>query len=166
MVFQLHTAVFINVVFTLFFFVVKYVEGKWIGGGWAMMLLNIRQAKFIKSWVLFKGSGNPYILLVSRFVPSIPLGMVSKLYGSMNYDFVYYVCLSLIGFLPRLFIYTKIGAELYNPFSRQFIILLIIIVAFTGLTSLIFNVFYGIKSRQMTQTLLMYSQKEKYKIVL
>ena len=82
-----------------------------------MMLLNIRQAKFIKSWVLFKGSGNPYILLVSRFVPSIPLGMVSKLYGSMNYDFVYYVCLSLIGFLPRLFIYTKIGA-LFRKESR------------------------------------------------
>lgn len=166
MVFPLHTAVLINVIFTLFFFIVKYIEGHWIGGGWAMMILNIRQARFIKNWVQFKGSGNPYILLVSRFVPSIPLGMVSKLYGSMHYDFVYYVCLSIIGFMPRLFIYTKIGAELYNPFSKQFITLLLIIVFFTGITCLIFNIFYGIKSRQMNQTLLIYSQKEKYKIVL
>lgn len=166
MVFSLPNAIIINVVFITFFFVVKYVEGHWIGGGWAMMILNIRQVKFIKQWVLFKGSGNPYILLVSRIVPSIPLGMVSKLYGSMNYDFIYYICLSIIGFAPRIYIYTKIGSALYNPFSREFIILVMIIVVFTGITSLIFNVFYGIKSKQMTQTLLLYSQKEKYKIVL
>lgn len=166
MVFSLPNALAINVAFTCFFFIVKYIEGHWIGGGWAMMILNIRQARFIKQWVLFKGSGNPYILLVSRFVPSIPLGMVSKLYGSMNYDFIYYICLSILGFAPRIYIYTKIGAALYNPFSREFIILVMIIVIFTGITSLIFNIFYGIKSKQMTQTLLLYSQKEKYKIVL
>ncbi len=166
MVFSLPNAIIINVVLTAFFFTVKYVEGIWLGGGWAMMILNIRQARFIKQWVLFKGSGNPYILVVTRVVPVIPLGMVSKLYGSMRYDYIYYICLSLLGFAPRLYIYTKIGAALYNPFSKEFITLLIIIVAFTGVTSLIFNVFYGIRSRQMTQTLLLYSQKEKYKIVL
>lgn len=166
MVFSLPNALIINLVFISFFFIVKYVEGQWIGGGWAMMILNIRQARFIKQWVLFKGSGNPYILVVSRLVPTIPLGMVSKLYGSMHYDFIYYLCLSLLGLAPRLYIYTKIGSVLYNPFSREFIILLMVIVGFTGITSLIFNIFYGIRSRQMTQTLLIYSQKEKYKIVL
>ncbi len=55
---------------------------------------------------------------------------------------------------------------MYNPFSKEFIILVMIIVAFTGITSLVFNIFYGIRSRQMTQTLLIYSQKQKYKIVL
>lgn len=166
MVFSLQTALVINVACSIVYFVIKYTEGRFMGGGWAMMILNIKQAKFVKNWVLFKGSGNPYILVVSRFVPTIPLGMVSKLYGSMRYDFIYYVCLSVLGFFPRIFIYTRIGAELYNPFSREFIILALIIVFFTGITSLVFNVFYGIKSRQMNQTLLLYSQKEKYKIVL
>lgn len=166
MVFPMHIAILINLVFTAFFFTVKYKEGKWIGGGLAMMILNIRQARFIKQWVLFKGSGNPYILLVSRLVPTIPFGMVSKLYGSMHYDFLKYLVLSLLGFAPRLFIYTKIGSVIYNPFSRELIILLIIIVLFTGITTLIFNIFYGIRSRQMTKTLLIYSQKQKYKIVL
>ncbi len=166
MVFPMHIAILINLVFTAFFFTVKYVEGQWIGGGWAMMILNIRQARFVKQWVLFKGSGNPYILLVSRLVPTIPFGMVSKLYGSMHYDFLKYLILSLLGFAPRLFIYTKIGSVIYNPFSRELIILLIIIVLFTGITTLIFNIFYGIRSRQMTKTLLIYSQKQKYKIVL
>ena len=166
MVFSIQTAMLINAFCTTVFFMIKYAEGTWIGGGWAMMILNIHQARFIKDWVLFKGKGNPYILLVSRFVPSIPLGMVSKLYGSMHYDFIYYVCLSIIGILPRLYIYTRIGAEIYNPFSRQFILLAMLVVLFTGITSLGFNIYYGVKSRQMNQTLLIYSQKEKYKIVL
>ncbi len=131
-----------------------------------MMILNIRKIRFLKQWVMFKGTGNPYILVVSRLVPSIPLGMISKLYGSMHYDFMYYLVLSVLGFMPRLYIYTRIGSVMYNPFSKEFIILIMIIVAFTGITSLVFNIFYGIRSRQMTQTLLIYSQKQKYKIVL
>ncbi len=131
-----------------------------------MMILNIRKIRFLKQWVMFRGSGNPYILVVSRLVPSIPLGMISKLYGSMNYDFIYYLVLSVLGFMPRLYIYTRIGSVLYNPFSKEFIVLIMIIVAFTGITSLVFNIFYGIRSRQMNQSLLLYSQKQKYKIVL
>ena len=109
MVFPLAEAVAINIIFTEFFFIVKYLEGKFIGGGWTGMILGIKKFKFIKDWIEFKGNGNPYVLFVSRLFPAIPLGMVSKYYGSMRYDFVYYSLLSLMGFMPRLFIYTKIG---------------------------------------------------------
>ena len=159
-------AIAINIIFTEFFFIVKYLEGKFIGGGWTGMILGIKKLKFIKEWIQFKGNGNPYVLFFSRLFPAIPLGMVSKYYGSMRYDFVYYSLLSLLGFMPRLFIYTKIGSAIYNPFSVQFLVLLIIIVAFTGMSIILFNIFYGIKSKQMNQTLLIYSEKEKYKIVL
>lgn len=165
-VFPLPQAVVINVVFSFFFFAVKYVEGMFIGGGWTGMILGIKQLHFVRDWIQFKGTGNPYILFISRLVPSIPLGMVSKYYGSMRYDFVYYTILSLLGLAPRLYIYTRIGSAIYNPFSVQFLVLLIVIVAFTGISIIMFNVFYGIKSKQMNQTLLIYSEKEKYKIVL
>lgn len=165
-VFPIQQAIIINIVFSFFFFAVKYVEGKFIGGGWTGMILGIKQLHFVRDWIQFKGTGNPYVLFVSRLVPSIPLGMVSKYYGSMHYDFIYYTTLSLLGFAPRLYIYTKIGAAIYNPFSVQFLVLLMVIVAFTGISIIIFNVFYGIKSKQMNQTLLIYSEKEKYKIVL
>lgn len=166
MVFPLNRAILVNVAGILFFFIVKFVEGMWIGGGWAGMILNIKKMRFIRDWLQFKGNGNPYVLAVSRLIPVIPLGMVSKYYGSMRYDFVYYCLLSLLGFAPRLYIYTELGAAITNPFSPTFIILLMIIVGFTGVTSLIFNVYYGVKSNQMNQTLLIYSEKEKYKIVL
>ncbi len=165
-VFPMTQAIIINLVFLAFFFTVKYVEGKFIGGGWTGMILGIRQLHFVRDWIQFRGNGNPYILFVSRIVPSIPLGMVSKYYGSMRYDFIYYICLSLLGFMPRLYIYTKIGSAIYNPFSVQFIVLLMIIIGFTGVSVITFNIFYGRKSRQMNQTLLIYSEKEKYKIVL
>ncbi len=165
-VFPITQAVIINLVFCIFFFSVKYVEGQFIGGGWTGMILGIKQLHFVRDWIQFKGTGNPYVLFVSRLVPSIPLGMVSKYYGSMRYDFVYYTFLSILGFAPRLFIYTKIGSAIFNPFSVQFIVLIMIIVAFTGVSVITFNVFYGIKSKQMNQTLLIYSEREKYKIVL
>lgn len=165
-VFPIGQAIVLNVVFLAFFFTVKYLEGSWMGGGWAGMILNIPQIRFVRDWIQFKGNGNPYVLLVSRVVPSIPLGMVSKYYGSMRYDFVYYLCLSLLGFVPRLYIYTKIGTVLYNPFSVQLTVLLMVIVAFSGITSMGFNIYYGRRSRQMNQTLLLYSEKEKYRITL
>lgn len=165
MVFPLGPALAMNAVFLFFFFTVKYIEGTFIGGGWAGMILNIKKIRFIRDWIHFKGTGNPYVLFVSRLIPGIPLGMVSKYYGSMRYDFIYYSLLSLGGFLPRLFIYTKLGSSWTNPFSAQFIILLMILVGFTGFSSFVFNIFYGIHSRKMTQTLLIYSEKNKYKIV-
>ena len=91
--------------------------------------------------------------------------MVSKLYGSMHYDFLYYMVLSLLGFFPRTYVYTSIGGELFNPFSPRFIIYVMLAVFITGLGALVLNLIYGKKSKQMTQTLLIYSQKEKYKIV-
>lgn len=166
MVFTLPQAIILNVIFMMFFFTVKYIEGIFIGGGWAGMILSIKKIRFIRDWIHFKGTGNPYILVVSRLVPVIPVGMVSKYYGSMHYDFMYYSVLSLVGFAPRLYIYTVLGAAWTNPFSPRFITPLMIIVLFTGVSSFIFNIYYGIKSKQMTQTLLIYSEKEKYKIVL
>lgn len=166
MVFSIPQAVGINIVGMFFFFTVKYIEGSWIGGGWAGMILNIKQMRFIRDWIQFKGNGNPYVLFVTRLIPSIPLGMVSKYYGSMKYDFVYYSLLSLLGMIPRIYIYTKLGSAITNPFSPRFIIMLMIAVCFTGVTILCFNIFYGIRSKQMTQSLLIYSEREKYKIVL
>lgn len=166
MVFPLREALLINVVFCFFFFSVKYVEGVFIGGGWTGIILNIKRMHFIRDWIEFKGNGNPYFLTGTRMIPAISLAMVSKYYGSLRYDFINYSILSLLGFAPRLYMYTKLGAAYTNPFSPKFIIPLMVIVGFTGMTSLIFNIFYGIKSRQMNQTLLIYSEKEKYKIVL
>ncbi|MCR5207411.1 MAG: hypothetical protein K6C14_02910 [Eubacterium sp.] len=166
MVFPLNQALLINAVFCFFFFTVKYVEGIYIGGGWTGIILSFNRMRFIREWIEFKGNGNPYVLTVTRMIPAISLAMISKYYGSLRYDFLYYSILSLIGFAPRIYMYTKLGAAYTNPFSSQFIIPLMVIVGFTGITSLVFNIFYGVKSRQMNQTLLIYSEKEKYRIVL
>ena len=106
MVFPIREALLINIAGIMFFFCVKYFEGMWIGGGWAGMILNIKQMRFIRDWIQFKGNGNPYVLPLSRLVPIVPLGMVSKYYGSLRYDFVYYCLLSLLGFF-RDFIFTQ-----------------------------------------------------------
>ena len=166
MVFPLGQALALNALFIFLYFAEKYVEGIFLGGGWTGMILNIKKLRFVRDWIHFKGNGNPYVLAVTRLVPVIPIGMVSKYYGSMRYDFVYYSFLSMLGFAPRLFVYTKLGTSWTNPFSVTFITLLMVIVGFTGFSTMIFNIFYGMRMRQMTQTLLIYSEKNKYKIVL
>ena len=166
MVFPLGQALALNALFIFLYFAEKYVEGILLGGGWTGMILNIKKLRFVRDWIHFKGNGNPYVLAVTRLVPVIPIGMVSKYYGSMRYDFVYYSFLSMLGFAPRLFVYTKLGTSWTNPFSVTFITLLMVIVGFTGFSTMIFNIFYGMRMRQMTQTLLIYSEKNKYKIVL
>ena len=78
MVFPLSEAIAINIIFTEFFFIVKYLEGKFIGGGWTGMILGIKKLKFIKEWIQFKGNGNPYVLFFSRLFPAIPGGCRRK----------------------------------------------------------------------------------------
>ena len=51
MVFPLGEAIAINLIFTEFFFIVKYLEGKFIGGGWTGMILNMKKMKFIREWI-------------------------------------------------------------------------------------------------------------------
>ena len=48
MVFPLAEAVAINIIFTEFFFIVKYLEGKFIGGGWTGMILGIKKFKLLR----------------------------------------------------------------------------------------------------------------------
>lgn len=117
MVFPLSEAIAINIIFTEFFFIVKYLEGKFIGGGWTGMILGIKKLKFIKEWIQFKGNGNPYVLFFSRLFPAIPLGMVSKYYGSMRYDFVYYSLLSLLGLAEAFYLYENRFCDLQSVFG-------------------------------------------------
>ena len=54
MVFPLAEAVAINIIFTEFFFIVKYLEGKFIGGGWTGMILGIK-VTVIRMFFLYQG---------------------------------------------------------------------------------------------------------------
>ena len=73
MVFPIREALLINIAGIMFFFCVKYFEGMWIGGGWAGMILNIKQMRFIRDWIQFKGNGNPYVLPARLFSETLYL---------------------------------------------------------------------------------------------
>lgn len=166
MVYSTRVAFLINMMAMIVEMSIKYVEGLFIGGGWAEKLLNIKKGKtdFIKKLIEFNGTGNPYILLGCRLIPFIPLNMLSRIYGSMKADYIYYICMSVIGLIPRVYTYTRIGRAVFNPFSAEFIILLMIVVLFMGATAIISNVFYGNKVNQINQLSLFVTEKQKYKI--
>ena len=72
MVFPLSTALIINLLCSLMFFVIKYEEGKFIGGGWAMMILNIHQARFIKNWCFLRAAAIRIFLPFHVLCPPCP----------------------------------------------------------------------------------------------
>ena len=57
--------------------------------------------------------------------------------------------ISVLAIAPRVYVYTRIGRELFNPFTRMFVILLMIIIAFSGLGIFVANlVFYLTRKKE------------------
>ena len=55
--------------------------------------------------------------------------------------------ISLAAIAPRVYVYTRIGREIFNPFSRTFVILIMIFVAFGGVGFFIVNLVFYIKRK-------------------
>ena len=167
MVYNTRTAFLINIAALIIEMTIKYVEGSVIGGGWAEKIINIKRSnktRFIKRVIEFNGTGNPYVLFCCRLVPFAPLNTISRIYGSMKADYINYICISIVGMLPRVYTYTRIGHAVFNPFSVEFIMLIMILVMFVGISALICNIFYGNRINQINQISLFVVDKQKYKI--
>ena len=104
-------------------------------------------------------------VIASAFVSAAAVFAAGAIYGSVTKKDLRgiggYLTMALIGMMVALLINMFLGSS-----TLDLLISAVGVLLFTGLTSLAFNIYYGVKSRQMNQSLLIYSQKEKYKIVL
>ncbi|MCC8022674.1 MAG: VTT domain-containing protein [Clostridiales bacterium] len=159
-------AFLINMYGMLLVLTIKYFEGKYMGAGWFDKLLNHNRTGFLKKTIEHNGSGNPYVLFGTRLVSFLPINFVSRIYGSLGTSYVYYACISLIGLIPRIYTYTRLGGAVFNPFSREFIILMMILVVFLGVSGIGVNIYYGSKINQMNQISVFMEDNSKYKVKL
>ena len=129
-----HAALIINFVGISILLTIKYEVGKRISGGnaWRIVKINDDIRKLFEQ----KGTGNPWILLVSRIVPAFPFNAVSQIYGTMNFEYKRFLVISLLGFAPRLVSYTLIGSNAFDPFSASFLLPLIIVLLLSGISLL------------------------------
>lgn len=145
---------------------IKYVEGTQFGGGVAEKVIDIGSTQFLRRLIEFNGSGNPYILFFCRMIPFISPNMISRIYGALKVDYLYYICISTVGLIPRIYVYTAVGHTIFNPFSEKFILLIVLMIVFLFGSGIACNTYYGYKVNQYHDIMMFVGEKPKYKIVL
>ena len=137
MIFESKIAVPLNIIGCMLLFTIKFVWGKkWGGGNAEKILMHYDKAH------LFIGEGNigsKMTLFFLRAFPFIPVNSVSQLYGTTIIPFWQYLIISLLGFSYKIYSYTMIGRNLFNPFSYSFLNPIIFLLLITGLMLLTIN---------------------------
>lgn len=138
MVFSETTAFAINILGVAVLFTSKFLWGKKKGGGGAHKLANY--SKTVYKFMDFGGDGNRWMLALMRFVPFFPTNTVSRAYGGTEMKIEPYLCYSLLGFLPRLVLWSVVGFNIFDPFTVQFMAPIIILLVISGISLLLLNV--------------------------
>lgn len=142
MVFPPYQSFLINVLGMVFTFAFRYYTGYEMGEG----TINIALKKYpaILEAMEEDGKGNPIILLALRMVPSVPINTISHFYGSLEYSFPRYMLLSVGAYIPKLISYSFIGENVYDPFSADFFVPMIVLLVFTAICLLVLRSFLGV----------------------
>ncbi len=137
MVFPAPVAVMVNALGFALLVSTKFLWGRRFGGGKAVRVL--KKYESVSKFMDFNGSGNKWMLVLLRFIPFMPLGMVSRAYGTTEIKALPYVGLSVLGFLPRLVLWSVVGINIFDPFTPSFIVPIIILLVVSGIAILIYN---------------------------
>ncbi len=139
MVFPTPVAVFISVIGIAVFSSIKFQWGRRRGGGGAHKIADKSQR--VSRFLGFGGKGNKWMLFLLCFVPVLPLGTVSRAYGATKMSHSTFITLALIGFAPRLILWSYIGVNIFNPFTPEFVTPFIVLLVISGISLMILNSF-------------------------
>lgn len=137
LVFSSPVAVAVNLLGFAVLVSIKFYWGRRFGGGGAHKLLLRSQS--LTQFMDFHGKGNKWMLVILRFIPFIPVGTVSRAYGATDMNYIPFVSLSVLGFLPRLVAWSAVGTNIRNSFSPNFIIPLIALAVTSGVSLLLLD---------------------------
>lgn len=137
-IFKWYIAIPINIIGLASQMTIKYFWGKWRGGGNAEKLLSKNEAVY-KIVSQNNKIGSPIALFFSRFVPCMPINAVSQLYGSYDFEYWKYLLISILGFSYKLYSYTLVGRNVFDPLATRVLLPLIPLFLFSGIALLCFN---------------------------
>ena len=131
-VFKWPVALTINIVGLTMLYSIKYLWGKRLGGGNAEKILT----KYEKAYTFVDNNkiGSPILLFFFRLIPCLPLNSVSQLYGSLEFEYWKFIIISIVGSSYKLFSYTIIGRNVYDPLSGKFLLPLAFLFLFSSIT--------------------------------
>ena len=132
-----YIAIPVNILGFTVLITVRYFFGRRFGAGSAWKLISKNEK--LKNLIRQDGSGNPALLIALRLIPGMPVNGISGIYGSFNFGYAKFVALSVIGFMPKLISFTLVGRNIYDPLSAGFLLPIIVIAFFTGVSLLSVN---------------------------
>lgn len=146
MVFPPVQSFIINLLGMAFTFAFRYYTGYEMGEG----TINFALKKYpaVLSAMEEDGKGNPIILLAFRMVPSVPINTISHFYGSIEYSFPRFMLISLGAYVPKLISYSFIGNNVYDPFSADFFVPIIVLCTFTAICLLVLRTILNVKYKK------------------
>lgn len=110
---------------------ITYWYGRYTGGGFALKQLN--KYDNVRHILLDGGRKTKLSILVAvRIIPAIPINLVSTMYGGMKMPFVRFMIASIIGFAPKIIVYSVMGGNITQPFTWQFMGPVIVLLILTG----------------------------------
>ena len=137
MVFSAPVAMGVSVLGFALLISVKFLWGKKFGGGNAHKLAV--KSKSVTRFMDLKGKGNKWMLVVLRFVPFVPVGTISRAYGATEMKYLPFIGLSVLGFLPRVVLWSFVGSNIFDPFTPTFMAPIIVLLIISGISLLIWD---------------------------
>ena len=129
--FEWYYALLINMIGMVILFTAKFYWGRRFGGGNAEKILSKYETAY--EFIDKSRLGSGVVLFFLRFVPCFPVNSVSTLYGSTDISYSRYIIISVLGCFYKVFSYTTIGRNVFDPASASFILPMILLLIFSGM---------------------------------
>ncbi|MCH5170331.1 MAG: VTT domain-containing protein [Oscillospiraceae bacterium] len=136
--FDSYKAVAINIVGFSIVLMTKYWWGRKFGGGTAIK--QLQKYDNVREMMYRPGNAKLGVLVALRLIPSIPVNMVSKIYGGMKFPAGRFLIASVIGFLPKIWTYSVVGGNVSQPFTWHFMGPIVALFILSGTVTLIVNI--------------------------
>ena len=137
-IFDSYKAVAINIVGFSIVLMTKYWWGRKFGGGTAIK--QLQKYDNVREMMYRPGNAKLGVLVALRLIPSIPVNMVSKIYGGMKFPAGRCLIASVIGFLPKIWTYSVVGGNVSQPFTWHFMGPIVALFILSGTVTLIVNI--------------------------
>lgn len=136
-VLPMYYAIPVNIIGFVVLVTIRYCWGKKFGAGSAWRLIS--KTDVLRRVIQQDGKGNPALLIALRLIPAMPINSISGIYGSFEFGYSKFVLLSVIGFMPKLISFTLVGRNLYDPLSPGFLVPIMLLMFFSGISLLSVN---------------------------
>ena len=134
-VLPMYFAIPVNLIGFAVLLTIRYFWGKRFGAGNAWKIIS--KTDTLRKLIQQDGKGNSALLVALRLVPGVPVNSISGIYGSFDFGYTKFIIFSAIGFMPRLISF--VGRNVFDPLSGGFLVPLMLILFFTGISLLCVN---------------------------